>query len=145
MKVPYRGWDSLVHPLANCLMKCQISKCTCSPSHWAAYNTYEYMQSIPCACVAKSCSVYLTWYFERPLREQQFLSVFKSSGGSCSASLYWHINPSAIFWRDWLPSDSASTETTTSRLSFPTLVAQLAVFAAHPCSFLQIFFVESIF
>ena len=42
-------------------------------------------------------------------------------------------------------SDSVSTEITTSPLSFPTLVAQLAVLAVDPCNFLQIFLVESIF
>ena len=56
MNIPYKGCDSLVHPLANLLMKCQMSRRTCSPSqlekrickdnhHWIlrTYNMYVRM------------------------------------------------------------------------------------------------------
>lgn len=55
------------------------------------------------------------------------------------------MSPVASRLRASLPSDSVSTEITTSPLSLPTLVTQLAVLAAAPCSLLHIFFVESIF
>ena len=44
-----------------------------------------------------------------------------------------------------MDSDSVKTDINTSPLSLPILFAQLAVLAPSPCSFLQIFLVESIF
>ena len=58
---------------------------------------------------------------------------------------YLFINPSAIGFSDSSPSDSVTTEISTSPCSLPTLVTQVAVPAANPCNFLTTFLVESIF
>ncbi len=50
--------------------------------------------------------------------------------------------PLSHFGEAFFDSESVSTDTSSS---FPTLVAQLAVLAATPCSFLHTFLVESIF
>ena len=55
------------------------------------------------------------------------------------------IIPIAIGRSPSSPSDSVSTEISTSPRSFPTLVHQAALSAAIPCSFLHTFLVESIF
>ena len=84
-------------------------------------------------------------YFDTPrIIEQQSLSVYRIVGAGCPAAWYLRINPSAIFFREEKLSESVSTDMTTSPLSLPMFVAQLAEPAAFPCSFRTTFLVESI-
>ena len=110
IKLAYRAWDSEQQPAANRLIKCHTSRCMTRFLH--------------------------SWKWLFNFVEQQSRSTYRSFGGSTSEFLYLSTKSVTMSPRP-SPSESVKTDDSTSwPSSLPTFVAQEAVPAAFPPSFL---------
>ena len=109
IKVAYRAWNSEQQPAANCLIKCHTSRRMTRLLH--------------------------SWKWLFNFVEQQSRSTYRSFGGGTLEFLYLSTKPVTMSPRP-SPSESVKTDESTRPSSLPTFVAQEAVRAVFPPSFL---------